>query len=122
MGDVEVTALEVVEDFSATGRCDEGFSSDSKAAGEEPAARRHGLGHLPEWTWSIAPGSTQWAVLIWRQGAAGQEFLTRMNLRPAAYFSEGEAEPVVPGREEPPVSVRRSSPGCSSPRTRERRG
>ena len=38
------------------------------------------------------------AVLVVRQGASGLEVLTRMNLRPAAYFRKDKAQPVPDGR------------------------
>jgi ADP-ribose pyrophosphatase len=38
------------------------------------------------------------AVLVWRQGPAGPEFLTRQNLRPAAYFRRDKVPAVADGR------------------------
>lgn len=95
MGDAEVTALEVVEDFSATARCDEGFLQlrrlrvkNRRADGSSSSIYRVDVIDRPK--------LDAVAVLVWRVGASGkQEFLTRENLRPAAYF-RSQKQPVLP--------------------------
>jgi ADP-ribose pyrophosphatase len=94
MGDVDVTALEVIEDFSATGRCDEGFLQIRRLRVKN---RRADGSSSPVYRVDVVdrPKLDAVAVLIWRAGASGQEFLTRMNLRPAAYFRK-DKQPVMP--------------------------
>ncbi len=89
-----VTAIEVVEDFSATARCDEGFlqlrrlrCQNLRADGSHSKVYRVDVVDRPR--------LDAVAVLVHRQGAAGREVLTRMNLRPAAYFRR-EKSPAVP--------------------------
>jgi ADP-ribose pyrophosphatase len=94
-----VTDLEIVEDFTATARCDEGFLQvrrlrvrNARADGSHSAIYRVDVIDRPR--------LDAVAVLVWRRTSGGvQEFLTRQNLRPAAHFRRGKV-PVVPdGRE-----------------------
>jgi ADP-ribose pyrophosphatase len=95
MGDTEVTALEVVEDFSATARCDEGFLQLRRLRVKN---RRSDGSSSPVYRVDVIdrPKLDAVAVLVWRTAAGGgQEFLTRENLRPAAYFRQ-DRQPVLP--------------------------
>jgi ADP-ribose pyrophosphatase len=95
MSDHEVSSIEVVEDFSSTGRCDEGFLQ----------IRRLRVRNLRvDGTASVVyrvdvvdrPKLDAVAVLVWRTSTSGaREFLTRLNLRPAAYFRKDKS-PTVP--------------------------
>lgn len=85
MADAPVTALDVVEDFTSTGRCDEGFLHvrrlrvrNLRADGSKSDVYRVDVVDRPR--------LDAVAVLVWRRGDSGPEFLTRQNLRPAAYF------------------------------------
>ncbi|MBL8922569.1 MAG: NUDIX hydrolase [Myxococcaceae bacterium] len=89
-----VTAIEIVEDFSSTARCDEGFlqirrlrARNLRSDGTHSAVYRIDVVDRPK--------LDAVAVLVWRRGEAGLEFLTRQNLRPAAYF-RAQKTPVVP--------------------------
>lgn len=98
MGDAAVTALEIVEDFSATARCDEGFLQlrrlrvkNRRADGSSSVVYRVDVIDRPK--------LDAVAVLVWRTAADGaQEFLTRENLRPAAYFRKDAIAAVADGR------------------------
>lgn len=92
-----VTGLEVMEDFTATGRCDEGFLHvrrlrvrNRRADGSHSAVYRVDVIDRPR--------LDAVAVLVWRRSEGGLEFLTRQNLRPAAHFREGKAPTVPDGR------------------------
>lgn len=94
MVDPKVTEIEVVEDFSATARCDEGFLQlrrlrvrNRRADGSTSAVYRVDVIDRPR--------LDAVAVLVWRKGEKGTEFLTRQQLRPAAYFRK-EKDPTVP--------------------------
>jgi len=89
-----VTGIEVVEDFSATARCDEGFLQvrrlrcrNLRADGSHSAIYRVDVVDRPR--------LDAVAVLVYRRGAKGLEALTRLNLRPAAYFRK-DKDPAVP--------------------------
>ena len=88
-----VTALEVVEDFSSTGRCDEGFLQIRRLRCRN---RRSDGTHSATYRVDVVdrPKLDAVAVLVWRRGVGGLEFLTRQNLRPAAYF-RAEKTPVL---------------------------
>jgi ADP-ribose pyrophosphatase len=89
-----VTAIEIVEDFSSTARCDEGFLQIRRLR----ARNRRGDGsHSAIYRIDVVdrPKLDAVAVLVWRQGEGGLEFLTRQTLRPAAYF-RAQKTPVVP--------------------------
>jgi ADP-ribose pyrophosphatase len=90
---IRVTALEVVEDFSSTARCDEGFLQlrrlrvrNRRADGSHSAVYRVDVIDRPK--------LDAVALLVWRQGPAGLEFLTRQTLRPAAWLRR-EKHPVL---------------------------
>ncbi len=88
-----VTALEVVEDFSSTARCDEGFLQIRRLRCRN---RRADGSHSSIFRVDVVdrPKLDAVAVLVWRRGEGGLEFLTRQNLRPAAYF-RSEKSPVI---------------------------
>jgi ADP-ribose pyrophosphatase len=84
-----VTDIEVIEDFSATARCDEGFlrvrrlrCQNRRADGTASKVYRVDVVDRPR--------LDAVAVLVYRRGESGLEVLTRMNLRPAAYFRRGK--------------------------------
>jgi ADP-ribose pyrophosphatase len=94
MVDPRVTEIEVVEDFSSTARCDEGFLQlrrlrvrNRRADGSTSIVYRVDVIDRPR--------LDAVAVLVWRRGERGTEFLTRQQLRPAAYFRK-EKDPTVP--------------------------
>jgi ADP-ribose pyrophosphatase len=97
MANAPVTDLDVVEDFTATGRCDEGFLHvrrlrvrNLRADGTKSDVYRVDVVDRPR--------LDAVAVLVWRRGAHGLEFLTRQNLRPAAYFRHEKVPNVPDGR------------------------
>lgn len=92
-----VTDLDVVEDFTATGRCDEGFLHvrrlrvrNVRDDGSKSDVYRVDVVDRPR--------LDAVAVLAWRRGETGQEFLTRQNLRPAAHFRHEKVPNVPDGR------------------------
>src|SRR3954470_19671596 len=94
---VTVTGIEVVEDFTATARCDEGFLQlrrlrcrNRRADGTASAIYRVDVIDRPR--------LDAVAVVVYRRGEHGLEVLTRQNLRPAAYFRAGKATAVPDGR------------------------
>ena len=93
MVDPRVTEIEVVEDFSSTARCDEGFLQlrrlrvrNRRADGSTSIVYRVDVIDRPR--------LDAVAVLVWRRGEKGVEFLTRQQLRPAAYFRKAKDTPV----------------------------
>jgi ADP-ribose pyrophosphatase len=97
MRDTPVTDLEVVEDFTSTGRCDEGFLHVRRLRVRN--VRGDGS-RSPTYRVDVIdrPRLDAVAVLVWRRGDAGLEFLTRQNLRPAAYFRKDKVPNVPDGR------------------------
>lgn len=89
-----VTAMEIVEDFSSTARCDEGFLQVRRLRVRN---RRADGSHSLTYRVDVVdrPKLDAVAVLAWRRVEAGLEFLTRQTLRPAAYFRK-EKSPVLP--------------------------
>lgn len=89
-----VTALDVVEDFTATGRCDEGFLHVRRLRVRN---RREDGSFSPVYRVDVVdrPRLDAVAVLVYRRGPRGRELLTRQNLRPAAYFRK-DKQPAVP--------------------------
>jgi len=94
---IEVRAIEVLEDLTATARCDEGFlrlkrlrCQNVREDGSRSAEYRVDVVNRPK--------LDAVAVLLYRHGADGLEVLTRTNLRPAAYFRAGRAMTVPDGR------------------------
>lgn len=95
MGHTGVTAIEIVEDFTSSGKCDEGFLH---------VRRLRVRNRRPDGTYSVVyrvdvidrPKLDAVAVLVWRTRSDGvREFLTRLNLRPAAFFRK-DRTPVLP--------------------------
>lgn len=89
-----VTDIEIIEDFSSSAKCDEGFlrlrrlrCQNRRADGTASKVYRVDVVDRPR--------LDAVAVLVYRRGASGLEVLTRMNLRPAAYFRRGK-EMVLP--------------------------
>lgn len=85
MPNANVTDLDVVEDFTSTGRCDEGFLHvrrlrvrNVRSDGSKSDVYRVDVVDRPR--------LDAVALLAWRRGETGPEFLTRQNLRPAAHF------------------------------------
>lgn len=97
MRDPTVTDLEVVEDFTSTGRCDEGFLHVRRLRVRN--VRSDGS-HSPVYRVDVIdrPRLDAVAVLVWRRGEQGLEFLTRQNLRPAAHFRRDKVPNVPDGR------------------------
>jgi ADP-ribose pyrophosphatase len=92
-----VTDLDVVEDFTSTGKCDEGFLHVRRLR----VRNVHPDGsHSPVYRVDVVdrPRLDAVAVLIWRRGESGREFLTRQNLRPAAHFRRDKVPNVPDGR------------------------
>jgi ADP-ribose pyrophosphatase len=92
-----VTGLEIVEDLTASARCDEGFLhvrrlkvKNRRADGSASNVYRVDVVDRPR--------LDAVAVLVWRRGPGGPEFLTRQNLRPAAYFRRDKVPAVPDGR------------------------
>ncbi|MGO9830222.1 MAG: NUDIX hydrolase [Myxococcaceae bacterium] len=83
--DEEVVAIEVVEDLTASARCDQGFLHVRRLR----CRNRRADGSLSR-TYNVdvvdRPVPDAVAVLLWRQRPEGVEVLTRRTLRPAAYF------------------------------------
>lgn len=97
MADGTVSELEVVEDFTAEARCDEGFLHvrrlrvrNRRTDGSRSVVYRVDVVDRPR--------LDAVAVLVWRQGDGGVEVLTRQNLRPAAYFRKDKAPAIPDGR------------------------
>ncbi|MCC6333431.1 MAG: NUDIX hydrolase [Myxococcales bacterium] len=92
-----VTGLEVVEDLTSTARCDEGFLHVRRLRVKN---RRDDGSASVVYRVDVVdrPRLDAVAVLVWRRGAQGPEFLTRQNLRPAAYFRKDKVPAVPDGR------------------------
>lgn len=92
-----VTDIEIIEDFSSTARCDEGFLRVRRLRCRN---RRSDGSSSPVYRVDVVdrPRLDAVAVLVYRRGASGGlEVLTRMNLRPAAYFrKDNRASMTVP--------------------------
>lgn len=92
-----VTNIEIVEDFTSQGRCDEGFlhvrrlrARNLRTDGSHSAVYRIDVIDRPR--------LDAVAVVVWRRGEAGLELLTRKNLRPAAHFRRDKVPTVPDGR------------------------
>lgn len=84
-----VTDIEIIEDFTASAKCDEGFlrlrrlrCQNRRADGTASKVYRVDVVDRPR--------LDAVAVLVYRRGEGGLEVLTRMNLRPAAFFRRGK--------------------------------
>ncbi|MBF5041430.1 NUDIX hydrolase [Aggregicoccus sp. 17bor-14] len=90
-----VVEIEVIEDFSASARCDEGFLQVRRLRCHN--VRADGT-HSKVYRVDVVdrPRLDAVAVLVHRRGAGGaREVLTRMNLRPAAYFRRDKTPAVA---------------------------
>lgn len=85
MTHVKLAGLEVVEDFSATARCDEGFLQIRRLRVQN---RREDGTFSKVYRVDVVdrPKLDAVAVLVFRQAGEHLEILTRTNLRPAAWF------------------------------------
>lgn len=92
-----VSEIEIVEDFSATARCDEGFLRVRRLRCRN---RREDGTASPIYRVDVVdrPRLDAVAVLVYRRAGAGIEVLTRQNLRPAAYFRKDKDMAVPDGR------------------------
>jgi ADP-ribose pyrophosphatase len=84
-----VTAIEIIEDFTATARLDEGFLRLKRFR----AQNRHQDGSTSrEYRIDVIDRPTLDAVAlcVWARTPRGVEVLTRHQLRPAAYFRRGK--------------------------------
>jgi len=90
---MDVTEIEILEDFSSTARCDEGFLRLRRLRCRN---RRADGSMSPTYHVDVVdrPTLDAVAVLIYRRSARGLEVLTRQNLRPAAYFRKGKTAAV----------------------------
>ncbi len=93
----KVVELEIVEDFTSSARCDEGFLHVRRLRCRN---RRDDGTKSPVFRVDVVdrPRLDAVAVLIHRQGPSGRELLLRQNLRPAAYFRKDKAPTVPDGR------------------------
>src|SRR6266542_3546141 len=85
----EIAAIEIVEDYTARARCDEGFlrlrrlrARNRRADGS--ASREYPIDVIDRPTLDAV------AVCLYARTPAGIEILTRRGLRPAAYFRRGK--------------------------------
>ncbi len=85
----KVAAIEIVEDRTATSRCDEGFLRLKRFRARN---RRTDGTCSAEYPIDVIdrPTLDAVAVCVWARGAAGVEVLTRRGLRPAAHFRRGK--------------------------------
>lgn len=84
-----VTAIELVEDRTATSRIDEGFLRLKRYRARN---RRADGSASPDYPIDVIdrPTLDAVAVVLWARTARGVEVLTRRGLRPAAYFRRGK--------------------------------
>jgi ADP-ribose pyrophosphatase len=92
-----VTELEVVEDFTSTGRCDEGYLHVRRLRVRN---RRADGTHSPAYRVDVIdrPQLDAVAVVVWRRRDDHVELLTRQNLRPAAFLRKGKVPPMADPR------------------------
>jgi ADP-ribose pyrophosphatase len=85
----DVAAIEIVEDYTARARCDEGFLRLKRYRARN---RRADGSSSPEYRIDVIdrPTLDAVAVCLWARTPAGVEVLTRHGLRPAAYFRRGK--------------------------------
>ncbi len=90
----DVTAIEIIEDYTARARCDEGFLRLKRLRARN---RRADGSESPEYRIDVIdrPTLDAVAVCLWARTPRGVEILTRRGLRPAAYFRRGRVT-VVP--------------------------
>lgn len=94
---MRVTGIEIVEDRTATSRCDEGFLRLKRYRARN---RREDGSVSPEYPIDVIdrPTLDAVAVCLWSRGPGGIEILTRSGLRPAACFRRGQRT-VLPERD-----------------------
>ncbi len=85
----KVTAIEIVEDYTARARCDEGFLRLRRYRARN---RRADGSTSAEYPIDVIdrPTLDAVAVCLWARTPRGVEVLTRRGLRPAAYFRRGK--------------------------------
>jgi ADP-ribose pyrophosphatase len=90
----QVAEIEIVEDFTARARCDEGFLRLRRLRARN---RRADGTRSPEYPIDVIdrPTLDAVAVCLFARTPRGVEVLTRRGLRPAAYFRRGKA-PALP--------------------------
>ncbi len=92
-----IRSIEVVEDRTATSRCDEGFLRLKRLRARNvredgSRSREYPIDLIDRPTLDAV------AVAIWARGPRGVEVLTRCGLRPASYFRRGKT-PALPEEE-----------------------
>jgi ADP-ribose pyrophosphatase len=95
----EIAAIEVIEDFTARARCDEGFLHVRRMRCRN---RRSDGGESAEYRVDVVdrPRLDAVAVVVHRRGEGGLlQVLTRKNLRPAAYFRRDKSPAIPDGRD-----------------------
>lgn len=94
LGMPDVSAIEILEDYTARARCDEGFLRLKRLRARN---RRADGSTSPEYRIDVIdrPTLDAVAVCLWARTRRGIEILTRRGLRPAAYFRRGRT-PVLP--------------------------
>jgi ADP-ribose pyrophosphatase len=85
-----VSAIEILEDRTATSRCDEGFLRLKRLRARNrrldgSTSRDYPIDVIDRVTLDAV------AIVLWCRTPAGVEVLTRRGLRPAAYFRRGQA-------------------------------
>lgn len=92
-----VRAIEIIEDYTARARLDEGFLRLKRF---RAVNRREDGSASPEYRIDVIdrPTLDAVAVCLWARTARGVEVLTRQQLRPAAYFRRGK-QGALPERE-----------------------
>jgi ADP-ribose pyrophosphatase len=92
-----VAEIEVVEDYTARARCDEGFLRVKRLRARN---RRTDGSRSREYPIDVIdrPTLDAVAVCLWARTPGGVEILTRRGLRPAAFFRRGKAS-ALPERE-----------------------
>ena len=95
--EIDVREIEVVEDFTATARCDEGWLQVRRLRCRN---RRADGTTSPIYQVDVVdrPLLDAVAVMVFRRSQAGAEVLTRRQLRPAAYFRKDRPEAIEDGR------------------------
>ncbi len=90
----KVTAIEIVEDYTARARCDEGFLRLKRFRARN---RRADGSASPEYRIDVIdrPTLDAVAVCLWARTPRGVDVLTRRGLRPAAYFRRGKTTAVA---------------------------
>jgi ADP-ribose pyrophosphatase len=95
--DVEVRDIEVIEDFTSTARCDEGWLHVRRLRVRN---RRADGSVSPVYRVDMVdrPRLDAVAVTVYRREGGRVEVLTRQQLRPAAYFRKDRAKTIEDGQ------------------------